>query len=171
MVPRERDTQNTQAEVHASRELVCVFSAAMNKKKRQKSCVHWLQKKKEKKMSRGRGQEIRSAEVGGIWVETEISLACFPLSSLVLCFFLSPSPPKVFRGRSRGPDRSSGRPSFRARLSSGGSGTAYRALPRGQWVSSGSSDCREMGIITASLQLETSEMEMCFSLQWSLCHP
>lgn len=127
-------------------------------------------KKKEKKMSRGRGQEIRSAEVGGIWVETEISLACFPLSSLVLCFFLSPSPPKVFRGRSRGPDRSSGRPSFRARLSSGGSGTAYRALPRGQWVSSGSSDCREMGIITTSLQLETSEMEMCFSLQWSLCH-
>lgn len=69
------------------------------------SCVAERKKRTVEWMGGGGGQEIRYEEVGGIWVEMEISLSCFPLSSPLLCISLYLSTPplsrllRVFGGR------------------------------------------------------------------------
>lgn len=97
------------------------------------------------------GKKSDLQEVGGIWVETEISPACFPLSSLVLCVFVSlPAPPQsVWKLFASGPTGAPpGGPAVGPGSAAEGRGLRKHALPRGQWVSSGSDDSRER----ASLQ-------------------
>lgn len=120
------------------------------KKKKLESCVDERQKRNMERMGGGGGQEIRYEEVGGIWVEMEISLSCFPFSTPALCISLSSSTPplsrllRVFGGR---PSQSSRWPSLEpcSALKDG-------ALPRGQWVCSGRSSSSEW----ASLQFHYS---------------
>lgn len=77
------------------------LTVCYEKEKGLESCVEDRKKKNVERMGGGGGREIRYEEVGGIWVEMEISLACFPLSSPVLCISLRSSPrpaPESVRG-------------------------------------------------------------------------
>lgn len=64
-------------------------------------------------MGGGGGREIRYEEVGGIWVEMEISLPCFPFSSPLLSCLSLYLPPLLPLGRLL--RVFGGRPSLRSR--------------------------------------------------------